>query len=113
MTDPAARAELAAALTQVDGLNVTPYYRQVTKPGEGIIKLAGLTAATNGFGFVTRWQAWICVPQDRAAAEKWIEAHHDPIVAALKRLWTPTVVVPIDLQFDTTVVNGVIYEGIR
>lgn len=108
-----ARGDLAAAASSVEGVNVTPNYRQITKPGQGCIRFGRQTADSNGFGFVTTWQVWIVLPTDVALAETWIDTHLEQLHAALKREWVGVSVTPAESVFGTTSVNVLILEGTR
>lgn len=111
-----ARTAIAAAASTVAGVNCKPYYRQSAKPGDACVRLASRAKAGNGFGYVDTWQVWLVLPQDLAAAEKWIDEHGPELEAALEQEFIGGVatVTPADLQFGNGPgVNGVIYEGAR
>lgn len=108
-----ARNEIATAVSSVEGVSCTPYFRQNSRTGDASVKLARLDPASNGFGMVAVFQVWIALPQDLTAAEKWIDDHHAAIADALRREWVLTAVTPAEFVIGTSSINGVIYEGTR
>lgn len=112
-----ARTALAAAANTVGGVKCSPYFQQSHRPGDAVVRLASTSASDDGFGRVATWQIWITLPQDRAQAEKWIDTHHDQLVAALDREFIAGVqtVLPAGLVFEpgAAEVNGLVIEGNR
>lgn len=107
------REALAAAANTVTGVNVTPYYRQTAKPGEGYVRL-DRTDYPNRLGGVCTWQVLVICPQGLAAAEQWIDAHSRDLRDALLDELDVTSVTPIQLITDTgTAVPVVAIEGTR
>jgi hypothetical protein len=106
------RADLAAAVNTIEGLNCTPYYRVLSKPGEACVRLAKWTPGDTGFGYVVRWRVYIALSQDLVTAEKWLDDNLPLIAQALEDVWVPGEITPAELIFDTAAINGVIYEGI-
>lgn len=78
-----ARSEIAAAASAVTGVNVSPYYRQGLKTGDGFVSLVSRTRGDNGFGYVDTWGVFVAIPQDVKAAEEWLEANLTPLMDAL------------------------------
>lgn len=110
MTD---RSEIATAAT-LDGItNVSGYYRQNLKPGEGFVRFAGQQRGDNGFGFVKTWEVWIAVPQDLPSAEKWLEANLDALVDSIDTELIVTSAAPAELALPNALVNGLIVAGTR
>lgn len=107
------RADIAAAMTATGVVNVTGAYRQTLKPGEGMVRWAGTSQASNRFGWVTTWQVWIALPQDVAAAEVWVDANMAALVDAANNEMTVTQVSPQQLALGDTLTNGLIIEGGR
>lgn len=108
------RDDIAAALTATGRVKVTPHHRQSLRPGDGCVRFAGMTAASNGFGFVTTWEVWIAIPQEVKAGELWLEANLPALLTALEPEVIVTNVTPVELALggpNTT--NGVILEGAR
>lgn len=111
-----ARTAIADAASSVVGVNCRPYYRQSLKPGDACVRLSVRNKAANGFGYVNTWQVWLALPQDVAAAEKWLDEHGPALEAALEREFLGGIrtVTPADLILaGGTATNGVIYEGAR
>jgi len=65
----AVRNELATAANTVDGVNVSPYYRQSTKPGSGVVQLERIEYP-NTFGGEAYWQLIVLLPTGIEAAQK-------------------------------------------
>lgn len=109
------RQALAAAVSTVDGVTCTPYYRQALGPGQGMVRLARTEPAANGFGHVNTWQIWIGLPQDMTAAEMWIDDHAQALLAALKRELVGTRATPAELVITpgSPAVYGLVLEGSR
>lgn len=95
MTD-AARTAIATAASTVAGINVSPYYRQISGTGEGMVRM-DRTTYPDPFGGIVTWQVLIVVPQDVVAAERWLEAHQDELVDALSPEMTVRTVTPKEL----------------
>jgi hypothetical protein len=116
-----ARQELAAAACtvayEVDGepvyLDVVDYYRQSARPGTGFVRLADKNRAGNGFGFIDTWVVLITLPQDVAAAEKFIEQIAEPLLTALDPVMHVQSLTPTQIVFDAQSVNGVVITGAR
>lgn len=110
-----ARTEMAAAATGVDGVNVTPYYRQSLKPGDGCVRLAQRVRDGSGLGFIDTWEIWLAVSQDLAGAEKWLEANLSNLLAALGSALYVTTITPSELVLSPggPTTPGVIVAGTR
>lgn len=107
------RAALAAAASSVDGINCSPYFRQSTKPGDAMVRFERDARDESGFGFMRTWQVMVMLPQDLAAAEKYLDANLDAIVAAVAEELVITTVTPQQLALDTGLVPCVLIEGVR
>lgn len=108
-----ARADIADAASTVAGLNVTPHYRQVTKSGDGFVRLGQLIAAENGFGFVAEWEVVVSIGQDSKATETWLDTNLAPLADALARELHITTVTPLELVFGSASTNAVVITGTR
>lgn len=108
-----ARADLAAAASTVTGIKVTPYYRQNLTTGNGFVRLAARNKPANGFGWLDTWEIWIAGPSEIEAAEKWIEAKQDALLAALEAEMHINSLTPIDLSIGTTTTPGIVVSGVR
>lgn len=110
------REAIAAAASSVAGVKCTPYYRQSLKPGDACVRLQVRTRSANGFGYVDTWQVWLALPQDVAAAEKWLDQHGPALVEALDPEFIGGVqtITPAELVLGNGhTTNGVIYQGPR
>ena len=104
-----ARTDLAAALSGVNGVNVTDYYRQSLKTGDGFIRLAQRTRDKSGFGWIDTYEAWLAVPQNEADAEKWIEGNLPALCDAANTVAWVTQATPSELALaSNVVVSGLI-----
>lgn len=110
------REAIATAASTVTGVKCSPYYRQSLKPGDACVRLQVRTRSANGFGYVNTWQVWLALPQDVAAAEKWLDTHSDALEEALAREFIGGVqtITPAELVLGNgATTNGVIYQGAR
>lgn len=113
------REDLATAASTVPGaaggpnVKVSPYLRQTAQPYQGFVRLQAKTRDDTGLGFMDTWQVWILLPQDVAAAEKWIETNHALLIAALSPHMVVTTLTPSQLVLDSGTVPGVVIEGAR
>lgn len=104
-----ARADIAAALSGVAGVNVTAYYRQSLKAGDGFMRLAVRNRPENGFGWIDTYEAWLAVPQAEADAERWLEANLTALCTAASTVAIVTSATPSELALSSSVVvSGVI-----
>ena len=109
----AVRQALATAASTVEGITVSPYFRQSTKPGTGIVTLARITYP-NRFGGVVTWQVLVLLPQDLEQAEKYLEQKVPAIVQALSPELVVTTVTPQEVVLDGGVrLPCVVVEGTR
>lgn len=107
-----ARDDIATAAS-IDGVSVTPYYRQSMTPGQGCVRFAQAVPGSNGFGFVNTMQVWLALSQDIATAEQWTEANLPALLDALKREWHTTSVTFIDSLPGANGVPALVIEGTR
>lgn len=107
------RQALAAAVSDVEGYNVTPYYRQTTKAGDGFVSFAGTTPSENGFGWMDSWQILVILGGDLKASEIRLDDDLDKILDALDPHLIVTQVTPSQIAFDTSVVSALVIEGVR
>ena len=82
-TETEIREAIAAAASSVDGVKCSPWFRQTTKPGSAHVTYGRSFRDESGFGFMNVWQVLVVLPQDIAAAEKWIAAKGDALLEAL------------------------------
>lgn len=111
----AVRQALADAANTVEGLNVSPYFRQSTKPGSGLVRFAGLNRP-NQFGSLITWQIVVFLSQNIADAEKFIDTKVPQIITTLEErraLRDGLRAEPQQLALDTGTVPVVVIEGIR
>ena len=107
------RESLADAASTVDGISVTPYFRQSTKPGDGYVRLDRTNRDSTGFGFINVWQVLIILPGDLAGAEKFLEARVEALLEALNEEVIVISVTPQQLVLDTGTLPVVVIEGNR
>lgn len=106
------RQALSEAASTVEGVSVSPYFRQVTKPGSGMVRRDS-TDYPNTFGGVITWQVLVFLPQDMAAAEKFVDEKVPALVAALSPEMRVTTVTPQQLALDSGAVPIVLISGQR
>lgn len=109
------REEIAAAAILIDGISVTPYYRQSLKPGDGFVRLGQRGRDGSGIGFLDTWEIWLAVSQDVASAEQWLETNLDDLLVSLGSALYVTTVTPTELVIGTggASIPGVIIAGTR
>ncbi|HEY0696448.1 MAG TPA: hypothetical protein VGD43_01390 [Micromonospora sp.] len=94
------RQDLADAVTTVDGVKCTPYYVSHSKPGAAFVRLDRIEYP-NRFGGVAHWNVVLILPQDLADAERFLEAKHPLIKAAVEEHLVVTSITPQQLQVGT------------
>lgn len=109
-----AREVLAAAASTVEGISVTPWFRQTTKAGQGMVRLDRRIRDESGLPYFNNvWQVLIVLPQDIAAAEKYLEQKLDALLEALSEQMAVSTATPQQLAIDTGTVPVVVIEGTR
>lgn len=108
-----AREEIADAASVPGLTNVTPFYRQTTKPGEGSVRLDRLNRDTSGLGFMATWQVVIFLPQDLATAEAWLDDNTQTLIDAVSDALVVTSATPSQIAIDTGTVPALVLEGVR
>lgn len=108
------RELLAAAANEVDGLEVTPHYRQALGAGDGMVR-RDATTYPNSLGGVVTWQVIICLPKDLDRAQDWLDTTIPDVVDALTQTGeiTITSVEPQQLQLDAGTYPIALITGIR
>ncbi|KHL18539.1 hypothetical protein CLV56_4005 [Mumia flava] len=108
------RQALATAASTVDGVDVSPYFRQTTKPGSGMVRY-DRTAYPQGtnFGGLITWQVVIFLPQDQATAEKFLDEKAPLVVAALASHMRITDVITQQLALESGTVPIALIQGNR
>lgn len=107
-----AREEIAAAASTADGIECAPFYRVLSKPGQAYV--TWLRDESPGFGAEEYWGVVVCLPQDTAAAQLWVEEHKDALRTACMEALDVTQIRPdIDLQTDNQSQKVVVLEGHR
>lgn len=105
------RADLAAAASTVEGLQGHAYFLQTTEPGNVLIRLERVEFP-NPFGGVGHFNVVLILPQDQAAAEKYIEEHVPGLIEAVEPHIVVTSYVPQQLEIKglgilpTVFING-------
>ncbi|WP_036517077.1 hypothetical protein [Nocardioides sp. J54] len=107
------REALAAAANTVDGVNVTPYYRQATGVGEGLVRY-DRTDYPNAFGGLVTWWVVVVLPQDMRAAEEWLDENGAALREAVAEELIVRSMYPQQLALtDGSAVLAVVIEGQR
>lgn len=113
MSDVQAREAIAAAANTVEGVNISPWYRQSTKAGDGFVSLSRSERDSSGFGFMNKWEVLVALPQDLRDAEKRFAALVDGLVEAVAAEIVVTAFYPSNLSLDTALVPCFVIEGSR
>lgn len=108
----ATRTAISDAVSALDGLNCSPYFRQSLKPGDAFVRLAA-RGPDPELGFTDTWQVWVALAQDVVTAEKWLDDHLEDLQTALAGELTVTTINPTEFVTGSTTVNGVVVEGDR
>lgn len=107
------RQALAAAASTVPGVSCSPYFTTSLKAGDAMVRLDRI-AYPNKFGGVATWQVLVLLPQDTAAAEKYLEAKVGALIEALGAELTVNTVTPQQLALENGAkVPCVVIEGTR
>lgn len=79
------REELAAAASTVDGIEISPEYRQLSKPGQGWIELlrTEYPPIHGVLGGEDYWGVFVLMPSDVAAAQRFMDEKRTELVRAL------------------------------
>lgn len=110
----AARAAIAAAASTVPAVTCQPYPMPSTNPGSAFVALARTARSANGFGYMTTWAVFVTLPQDRVAAEKFIDTNATAVADALSAALVVTSITPTDLVLDGLgTVPVLVFEGAR
>src|SRR5690606_4632243 len=112
-SDQQQREVIAAAANTVTGVNVNEWFRQTTKSGDGYVVWSRGDRASNGIGFMNRWEVFIVLPSDLQAAEKWLDERLNQLVNALHTEVVVTSFYPTDLALDSGKLSCVVIEGSR
>lgn len=83
MSPTEVREAIATAASTAPGVTVTPYYRQITKAGEGMVRYDH-TDYPNKFGGLVTWQVVVMLPQDQRAAEQWLDQNGTALRVAVE-----------------------------
>lgn len=106
------REAIAAAASTVDGISVTPYFRQVTKPNQGFVRRSR-TDYPNTFGGVVTWAVVVVMPAATVEdTERWLDENGPALVAAVEGEMTVTSMVPF-IATDAGNAPYVVIEGTR
>lgn len=107
------RDDIATAATIADLTNVSPYYRQSSRPGDGSVRLDAVSRDDSGFGRIATWQVIVFLPQDQAAAEKWMDDHLTQLLDAIATELIVTSATPAQIPLDTGMTSALVIEGAR
>lgn len=106
------REDIAAAASAVEGVDVSPYFRQTTRIGQGLVRL-DRTDYPNPLGGIDTWQVVIFLPSDLTAAEKWLESKRGALRDQLGAVMIVRRITPGQLALDSGTVPVVFIEGQR
>lgn len=113
MTPAEVRKTLAEAASTVDDISCSPNFVQSTKPGDAMVRLDHIDYP-NAFGGVRTWQVVVILPQDYAAAEKFLDTKLPDLLTALAPVLQIQKVTPAQLSLiDAGIVPVVFIEGLR
>lgn len=107
------RQTLADAASTVEGVSVSPYFRQSTKPGDGMVRFDRAERDSTGHGFIDTWWVVVMLPKDTKSAEQWIEAKTPALIGALESHLIIIRFSPQQLALDTGTTPVLIFEGKR
>jgi hypothetical protein len=108
-----AREEIAAAASTVDGVECSPFYRVVSKPGQAYVQWLR-NDYPNQFGGESYWGVVVTLPQDTEAAQLWIEEHQEALFEGVSPAMLCTQLRPeIHLVTDNQSQKVVVLEGHR
>lgn len=93
------RAEIAAALSTVDGVKGYAYRPAVLRAGDGWPLLGPLERA-DGLSFTATWRVFVVLPQDEQAASEWLDARHEDLVDALEPAGFVDRIEPVELSTE-------------
>lgn len=109
----AARDEIAAAASTADGVECSPKYLLLSKPGQAYVQWLR-DDYPNQFGGESYWGVVVCLPQDTAAAQEWIEAHRVALWEACGPAMLVTQMRPeVHLMTDNQSQKVLVVEGHR
>lgn len=108
----AVREAIAGAVGAVEGITCSAYYRQNTTTGAASVRY-GETTYPNRFGGLVTWEVVVPLPQDAAAAEKFIDEKSPALREALAPVLIVRRVYPARATFDSAVTNVLVIEGQR
>jgi hypothetical protein len=109
----AIRNDVSTALNAVAGITATPYYRQISRQGEAVVRFDKAIRDVTGFGWIVSVQALIALPQGITDAEVWVDGNVDALVDALGPELVVGEVAPVQLQLDTGLVPALQITGTR
>lgn len=108
------RTLIAAAVSNLDGITCSKYYKQSAKAGTAMVRLAATRVDDTGFGWVETWQVLVVLPSDRAASEVWLDDMFEPLADALAEVLIVQSFTPTDVVFDSgATIPAVVIEGVR
>ena len=95
----AVREAIADAASTVPGITATPYFVPSTNPGTAYVRLDHVEYP-NRFGGVAFWDLVVILPQDYAAAERYVEEKVPAIREAIQEHLAIDRVTPQQLQIS-------------
>jgi hypothetical protein len=107
------RQAIADAASAVAGVKCSPLYRQITKPGDAMVRWDGLERDTSGFAFMGQWRVLVATPQDLPASDTWTDENTEALIDALGAVLVVTSVAPVELALDTGKIPALQISGVR
>jgi len=107
-----ARAGFAAAINGIEGLKYFEKTPPAPKAGDAWLRWRA-ERADEGVGFDVTWLVAIVTPQGEAAADAWIDAHLDELLAALRPITYVTGYGPANLGDNTSPIDGLLITTTR
>lgn len=112
MSGAEVRQAIADAANTVTGMNVSPYYKQSTRPGDGYVRKFRVEYP-NPFGGLVTWQILIAAAQDIPTAERFMDDQVPALVEAISGELVVTDVTAVQFQYDSGLVPGIQIQGRR
>lgn len=97
MTAAELRQAIATAASTVEGITAHPYFVQSTNAGTAYVRLDRIEYP-NRFGGIGFWDLVVLLPQDYAAAEKYLEVKVPALIEAINEHVVIDRVTPQQLQ---------------
>lgn len=108
-----AREAIASAASGVEGVSVSPYYRQQLRAGTGSVRFVRVRKPDNGFGWLYEWSVSIATSANAKTHEVWMENHLEEVCEALGRELDIQSASDAELVYEGASIFGVVIAGTR